>query len=90
MEVSKVGRALLKGRGPDVATTETEGQMLQRAMPDLMGMQSVLIINDEAHHCYRHKVSPNGAAAEDSEEGEVEPDEAEEAKKNTEAARLWT
>jgi type III restriction enzyme len=58
-------------------------------MPDLMGMQSVLIVNDEAHHCYRHKVSPNGAAAEDSEEGEVEPDEAEEAKKNTEAARLW-
>jgi type III restriction enzyme len=54
-----------------------------------MGMQSVLIVNDEAHHCYRHKVSPNGAAAEDSEEGEVEPDEAEEAKKNTEAARLW-
>src|SRR5439155_16548995 len=58
-------------------------------MPDLMGMQSVLVINDEAHHCYRHKVSSNGAAGEDSEEGEVEADEAEEAKKNTEAARLW-
>ena len=89
IEVSKIGRALLKGRGPELETTETEGQMLQRAMPDLMGMQSVLVINDEAHHCYRHKVSPNGAADEDSEEGEVEPDEAEEAKKNTEAARLW-
>ena len=89
LEVSKVGRALLKGRGPELATTETEGQMLQRAMPDLMGMQSVLVINDEAHHCYRHKVSQNSAADEDSEEGEVESDEAEEAKKNTEAARLW-
>jgi type III restriction enzyme len=89
MEVSKVGRALLKGRGPELATTETEGQMLQRVLPDLMGMQSVLVISDEAHHCYRHKVSSNGAAGEESEEGEVEADEAEEAKKNTEAARLW-
>ena len=89
MEISKVGRALLKGRGPELATTETEGQMLQRVLPDLMGMQSVLVISDEAHHCYRHKVSSNGAAGEDSEEGEVEADEAEEAKKNTEAARLW-
>jgi type III restriction enzyme len=88
IDISKVGRALLKGRGPELQTTETEGQMLQRVMPDLMGMQSVLVINDEAHHCYRHKVSSNGATAEDNDE-EVEPDEAEEAKKNTEAARLW-
>ena len=60
LEVSKVGRALLKGRGPELDTTETEGQMLQRVMPDLMGMKSVLVINDEAHHCYRHKVTPTG------------------------------
>ena len=39
MEVSKVGRSLLKGRGPDLITTETEGQMLQRVMPDLMGIK---------------------------------------------------
>ena len=60
LDVSKVGRALLKGRGPDLQTTETEGQMLQRVMPDLMGLKSVLVINDEAHHCYRHKVTPEG------------------------------
>ncbi len=41
MRVSKVGRSLLKGRGPDLDTTETEGQMLQRVMPDLMGMKNV-------------------------------------------------
>jgi hypothetical protein len=35
LDVSKVGRALLKGRGPELNTTETEGQMLQRVMPDL-------------------------------------------------------
>jgi type III restriction enzyme len=26
--------------------------MLQRVMPELMGMKNILAINDEAHHCY--------------------------------------
>ncbi len=60
--------------------------MLQRVMPDLMGLQGVLVINDESHHCYRHKVTGNGASEDDD---DLEPDEQEEAKKNTEAARLW-
>ncbi len=85
LEVSKVGRSLLKGRGPDLQTTETEGQMLQRVMPDLMGLKSVLVINDEAHHCYRHKVVPPGL----EEDEDVEAEEQEEAEKNSEAARLW-
>ena len=56
VEISKGGRALLKGRdGEDLNTLETEGQMLQRVMPGLMGLKSVLVINDEAHHCYREK-----------------------------------
>jgi len=29
--------------------------MLQRVMPDLMGFKSVVVLNDEAHHCYREK-----------------------------------
>ncbi len=56
MELSKGGRALLQGRGDGAADTlETEGQMLQRVMPELMGMKNVLVLNDEAHHCYREK-----------------------------------
>lgn len=56
MEVSAGTRGLLKGRsGEDLQTKETEGQMLQRVVPDLMGMKNVLVINDEAHHCYRSK-----------------------------------
>lgn len=85
IEVSKVGRALLQGRGPDLNTAETEGQMLQRVMPDLMGLKNVLVINDEAHHCYRHKAVPEGQ----EEEEDLESEEQEEAKKNNEAARLW-
>ena len=36
-------------------TLETEGQMLQRVMPDLMGMKNPMVMNDEGHHCYREK-----------------------------------
>lgn len=50
MEVSKGGRSLLQGRGRELQTLETEGQMLQRVMPDLMGMKNIMVLNDEAHH----------------------------------------
>src|SRR6267142_404944 len=55
VELSKGGRSLLQGRGEELNTLETEGQMLQRVMPDLMGIKNILVLNDEAHHCYREK-----------------------------------
>ncbi len=42
MVVSKGGRALLQGRGPDLHSLESEGQMLQSVMPELMEMKDVL------------------------------------------------
>ncbi len=84
LEISKGGRRLLKGRtGPDIKTLETDGQMLQRVMPELMGMKNILAINDEAHHCYREKPGS------DEEEVDLKGDEKEEAEKNKQAARLW-
>lgn len=56
--------------------------MLQRVMADLMGMKGVLVLNDEAHHCYREK--PGG-----DDEEELKGDDKKEAQKNREAARLW-
>jgi type III restriction enzyme len=83
IEISKGGRQLLKGRtGEEIITTETEGQMLQRVMPDLMGMKNILAINDEAHHCYREKPR-------EADEEELKGDERKEAERNNEAARLW-
>jgi type III restriction enzyme len=42
IELSKGGRQLLQGRtGDELQTLETEGQMLQRVMPDLMGMKNI-------------------------------------------------
>jgi type III restriction enzyme len=82
MALSKGGRSLLQGRGRALDTLETEGQMLQRIMPDLMGLKRILVLNDEAHHCYREK-SGEGV------EGELKGDDRKEAEKNNEAARLW-
>ena len=81
MELSKVGKAFLQGRGEPLKTTETEGMMLKRACGELLGFKQVVVINDEAHHCYREK---QGDA-----EAKVTAEEREEAKRNAEAARLW-
>ena len=82
LKLSKGGRILLQGRGEPLKTLETEGQMLQRVMPELMGVKRVLVLNDEAHHCYREKPGKK-------EEGALKGDDRKEARKNTEAARLW-
>jgi type III restriction enzyme len=82
MELSKGGRSLLQGRGEELQTKETEGQMLQRVVPDLMGMKNILVINDEAHHCYREK-----PAAEP--DPDLKGEDKKEAEKNNEAARVW-
>ena len=83
MELSKGSRRLLQGRDSDpLNTLETEGQMLQRVMPELMGLKNILAINDEAHHCYREKPGSD-------EEETLKGDEKKEAKKNKEAAHLW-
>jgi type III restriction enzyme len=82
MELSKGGRSLLQGRGEEINTLETEGQMLQRVMPGLMGLRNILVINDEAHHCYREKPDHEG-------DKDLKGDEKKEAEKNNEAARLW-
>jgi type III restriction enzyme len=80
VKITPVGRALLQGRDAPPETIETDGQMLQRVCTDLMGFKGVVVLNDEAHHCYREKA--------DSDE-RVTPEERDEAKKNREAARLW-
>ena len=82
LELSKGGRSLLQGRGEALNTLETEGQMLQRVMPDLMGIKNIFVINDEAHHCYREKPGEEDGS-------DLKGDDRKEAEKNNEAARLW-
>jgi type III restriction enzyme len=84
IEISKGGRQLLQGRGGQALDTlETEGQMIQRVMPELMGLKNVMVINDEAHHCYQEKP----VKLEDTDD--LKGDDKKEAEENNEAARLW-
>ncbi len=80
-EVAKGTKGLLQGRGEPLMTIETEGQMVQRVMPELMAMKRIMVFNDEAHHCYRESAS--------AKERKIEKDEQDDVKKNREAARLW-
>ncbi|MCZ0935970.1 MAG: DEAD/DEAH box helicase family protein [Gemmatimonadetes bacterium] len=82
MKLSKGSRALLQGRGPAPETTESTGQMIRRVMPELMAMKRIMVLNDEAHHCYREKPGSR-------DERMLKGDDRKEAKENTEAARLW-
>lgn len=91
--LAKGTRALLQGRGEELTTTESDGQMLQRVMPELMSMKGVMVLNDEAHHCYREKprdeednfIDPEGNRL----KGQDLKDAKKEAESNKKAARLW-
>lgn len=86
LEVAKGTREALEGwRRERLETEESEGQMLQRVMPELLALKTIVVINDEAHHCYRVRDRASGEAGDERLRGE----EDEEAKKNNEAARLW-
>lgn len=84
LQVSKVGRGMLEGwREEKIKTLETEGKMLSRVCGELLRLDgNIVVLNDEAHHCYREKP---GERAEDDLKG----DDRKEAEKNKEAARLW-
>ena len=82
LEVSSGGRALLQGPGQPLETLETEGQMVQRVMPELMAMKNIMALNDEGHHCYRRKPG-------EEDERPLTAEERQEATKNSEEARTW-
>ena len=82
MNTNRVGRSLLQGRGEALKTQETEGQMIRRVAEELMGLKNILVINDEAHHCYREKPDNEDLPT-------LKGDEKKEAQEENRAARLW-
>jgi type III restriction enzyme len=79
----KVARSFLQGNDPEpIKTTETDAEMLDRACGKLLQYDRVNVLNDEAHHCYRHKVGKD-------DEEKLSGEEKKEAAENEEAARLW-
>ena len=82
MQTGKVGKALLQGRDQPLNTSETDGQMIRRVADKLMGLKNIVVINDEAHHCYREKPDNEDIAS-------LTTDEKQEAKEENKAARIW-
>lgn len=82
MDTNKVGKSLLQGRGEALRTQETEGQMVRRVAEELMGLKNIVVINDEAHHCYREKPGNQDIT-------DLKGDEKKEAEAENKAARLW-
>ena len=61
--------------------TETPDQMVRRVCRELGNKKNIIVINDEAHHCYRRK--PDG------EDVKLTGDDRKEAEKRDEEARVW-
>lgn len=62
---------------------ESDGAMIRRVAGELMGLKNIVVLNDEAHHCYRERPLT------DEEKKSLKGDELAEAKEANEAARLW-
>jgi len=80
-KVSKLGKSILNENGSN-AFTESSDQMVRRILRDLGTKKSIVILNDEAHHCYRRK--PEEEVTE-----KLTGDDRQEAKQREEEARVW-
>lgn len=60
---------------------ETPDQMVRRVCRELGSKKNIIVINDEAHHCYRRKP--------DAEDETLTGDDRREAQKRDEEARVW-
>ena len=61
--------------------TESDGEMVRRVCRGLGAKKNVIVINDEAHHCYRCRPG--------NDEEKLSGDERKEAEKQAEKARVW-
>ncbi len=76
----KLTKAIL-AEGGTGAFTETPDQMVRRVCRELGNKKNIVVLNDEAHHCYRRK--PDG------EDVKLTGDDRKEAQKRNEEARVW-
>ena len=82
IKAGKLTKAILKEKkGADGVFTETPEQMVRRVCRELGNKKNLIVINDEAHHCYRRKP--------ESEDEVLTGEDRVEAKKREEEARVW-
>ena len=68
-------------RGEPSPFVETPDQVVRRVCRDLAGKKNIVVINDEAHHCYRRRP--------EAETQTLTGEERQEAAKRDEEARVW-
>ncbi len=81
VSAGKITKQIL-AQGEKNPFTETPNQMVRRVCRELGNKKNVIILNDEAHHCYRRKPEEEG-------EEKLIGDERREAEKRDEEARVW-
>jgi len=88
---AKLAREVLGGREGPVSMPETDGQVMQRVCKELLGRKRIVVINDEAHHCYREKADGAGDRTDSGklDAPKLDAESKAEAKRNNAAARLW-
>ncbi|WP_316227056.1 BPTD_3080 family restriction endonuclease [Bradyrhizobium sp. SZCCHNS3052] len=90
-DIAKGTREVLRGREDqasfDERFLETDGEMLQRVMQPLLGRNGIIVINDEAHHCYEAR--SGGEEVVMRAEEETASEARAEAESNRKAARVW-
>ena len=79
-------RANRQGLQDPAGFTETPDQMVRRACRDLGNKKNIIVINDEAHHCYRRKPETGDASIASE---KLIGDERKEAERREEEARIW-
>jgi type III restriction enzyme len=80
-DAARLTKTILAGGEPSVFR-ETPDQMVRRVCRDLGAKKHVIVINDEAHHCYWRKA--------DAEAESLSADERAEAKQREQDARVWS
>jgi len=80
LRAGKVMKAVLNS-GEKNPFTESPGEMVRRVCRDLGNKKNIIVINDEAHHCYRRRT--------EAEEIKLSTEDKREARKRNEYARVW-
>jgi type III restriction enzyme len=84
VDAGKLTKAIL-AQGNDSAFKESPAEMVRRVCRELGNKKNVVVLNDEAHHCYRRK--PDGYV--ETEPVLLKGDDRKEAEKRNEEARVW-
>jgi type III restriction enzyme len=79
-DAGKLTKAILT-QGEASAFVESGARMVRRVCRELGTKRNIVVLNDEAHHCYRSRPAPSGE--------KLTGEDRKEARQREEAARLW-